>query len=183
MSRARLAGCGSDPLKDGHLDIDSGGGDLSLTVSGAAANASYTIILRGLDGLDSPPLGTLATNSKGSGTLNASAALAASSVSAAVLVLRRNGVDQALAGFNVTSKLPPKPALRPRGLVRCLDVNDPDALGNCGTDPLISGSATVNPKGKLSVILNGAGVSTSYEAFFQPINSDSSGDVGTPGSR
>jgi hypothetical protein len=29
------------------------------------------------------------------------------------------------------------------------------------------------------VILNGAGVSTSYEVFFRPINSDSSGDVDT----
>ena len=52
-------------------------------------------------------------------------------------------------------------------------------LDNCGTDSLISGSAIVNPKGKLMVNLNGAAADTTYEVFFRPINGDSGADVDT----
>jgi hypothetical protein len=176
---AALAGCGSDPFKDGHVDVDSADGDLSLTISGAAANASYTLVLRALDGSNSTPFGPFGTNSKGNGNFNASAELGpAGSTAAPVFVLQRNGLDQAFGGFRVTRKPPPKPAST-AGLIRCLDVNDPGALDNCGTDPLISGSATVNAKGNLAVTLNGAATDTAYEVFFRPLNSDSGADVDT----
>jgi hypothetical protein len=175
---AAVATCGSDTLKDGHVEVDSSDGDLSLNISGAAANATYSLVLRDFAGNDSAPFGTFGTTSKGNGNLSLSGALASGTTSAAVWVLKRNGADQALGGFKVTKKPPPKPAST-SGLVRCLDVNDPAALGNCGTDPLTSGSATVDPKGKLMVMLNDAVPSTSYEVFFRPLNSDSSGDVDT----
>jgi hypothetical protein len=175
---AALANCGSDTLKDGHVEVDASDGDLSLTVSGAAANATYSLVLRDFTPHDSAPLGTFGTNGKGNGNLNISGALAPGTSTAAVFVLQRNGADQALGGFRVTQKPPPKPAST-SGLIRCLDVNDPNALDNCGTDPLVSGSATLNPKGKLMVNLNGAAASNSYEVFFRPINSDSTGDVDT----
>lgn len=174
-----LASCGSDPLKDGHVDVDSSDGDLSLTISGAAANASYTLVLRALDGTDSTPFGPFGTNSKGNGNFNAGGELAPpGSTSSAVFVLKRNGADQALGGFKVTQKPRPKPASS-SGLVRCLDVNFPGTLDNCGTDPLTSGTAMINSMGKLVVNLNGAAASTTYAVFFRPLNSDSSGDKDT----
>ena len=174
-----LATCGSDPLKDGHVDVDSSDGDLTLSITGAAANASYALVLRAFSGTDAMTFGPFGTNAKGNGVFNATAELGPpGSSSAGVFVLQRNGLDQALGGFRVTQKPPPKPAST-SGLVRCLDVNDPGALDNCGTDPLISGSATVNAKGNLAVSLNGAAPDTVYKVLFRPLNSDSTGDVDT----
>ncbi len=172
------ATCGSDPIKNGSVSIDSQDGDLNLSVTGASANTSYALVLRAIDGSEMS-FGTVGTNSKGIGSLHASSALSPPGTTASgVFVLTRSGEDQALGGFDVTEKPKPKPASS-AGLVRCFDVNFPAALDNCGTDALASGSATINSMGKLVVNLKGAAPSTTYEVFFRPLNSDSSGDQDT----
>ena len=175
---AKPAACGSDPLKSGNVDIDSVDGDLNLMVTGAAANASYAVVLRALDGTELA-LGTFGTNAKGIGNLRTSGAINPPGAAASgVVVLKRNGADQALSGFDVTEKPAPKPASS-AGLVRCFDVNFPATLTGCGTDPLLSGSATINSMGKLVVNLTGAAAGATYEVFFRPLNSDSSADIDT----
>lgn len=172
-----LSGCGSDAFKSGNASIDAQDGSVNVRVNGAAANASYSLVLRAVSG-NELAITTLKTNSKGNGIQRQNLFFDAGSFGSGTLVLTRNGADQALGGFDVTQKPRPKPASA-AGLVRCFDVNFPSALANCGTDPLASGGATINSSGKLVVTLSGAAADANYQVFFRPLNSDSSGDVDT----
>jgi hypothetical protein len=174
---AIAAGCGTDTFKSGSASIDAQDGSVNVQVNGAAANASYAVLLRAVNGSE-VAITTLTTNSKGHGNQPQNLFFGAGTTGSGTIVLTRSGADQALGGFDVTQKPRPKPASS-SGLVRCLDVNDPGPLSNCGTDPLASGSAMINSAGKLIVNLRGAAASTPYEVFFRPLNSDSSGDVDT----
>ena len=174
---AAIGNCGTDAFKSGSAEIDARDGDFNVQVTGAAANASYSVVLRSANG-NEVAVTTLKTNSKGNGNQPQNLEFPAGTFGSGTIVLTRNGLDQALGGFDVTQKPAPKPAAS-SGLVRCLDVNFPGALAGCGTDPLTSGSATINSMGKLAVNLNGAAASSSYEVFFRPLNNDSSGDKDT----
>jgi hypothetical protein len=172
-----VTGCGSDAFKNGQVSVDSVDGDVNVQVQGAAAAATYTVVLR--SGASSLPLCTLGpTTSKGAGQCTASSIFSAGAIGAGTVVLERDGMDQAYSGFRVSLKPRPAPAST-AGLVRCVDVDDPAALTGCGTDPLTSGSAVIGKHGVLSVKLDGAAPSTGYEVFFRPVNSTGTSDTDT----
>lgn len=167
--------CGTDTLKSGSVDIESDDGDLSIQVNGASANSNYAAVLRAPNGTELP-IGGFGTNSKGKGRLNVSSDFAPGTIGSGTVALKRSGADQFLSGFKVTQKPAPK-TLTKSNLVRCIDVNLPPSLSNCGTDPLNHGSAQLDQNGKLQVSLGGALPTTAYEVYFRPI--DNSGDADT----
>ena len=173
-----ITGCGTDAFKNGQVDFDSIDGDVNVQVEGAAAAATYAVVLR--SGATNLPLCTLGpTTSKGAGQCTASSIFAAGTIASGVVVLTRDGSDQAYSGFRVSLKPRPAPAST-SGLVTCLSATFGNPISSgCGADPLTSGSAVLGKKGVLNVILNGAAPSTSYEVFFRPINSDGTTDVDT----
>lgn len=173
-----ITGCGTDAFKNGHVEVDSDDGDLNVQVTGAAASATYAVVLR--SGATDLPLCNLTTGTKGNGqcTQNPEIAFPAGTIAFGTVVLKRGGSDQAYSGFRVSMKPRPKPALTV-GLVRCNDVNYGGTLSGCGGDPLTSGSAVLGQKGVLNITLTGAAPSTSYEVWFRPVNSSGSSDKDT----
>jgi len=173
---AAIAGCGTDAFKNGQVSIDSVDGDVNIQVQGAAAAATYTVVLR--SGATDLPVCTLGpTTSKGVGQCIATGIFTAGTMGSGTVVLMRGGKDQAYSGFRVSLKPRPKPAST-SGLVRCVDVTDPAPLTGCGTDPLSSGSAVLGQHGVLSVNLDGAAPSTTYTVAFRSIGGGA--DVSTP---
>jgi hypothetical protein len=173
-----ITGCGSDAFKNGQVQFDSVDGDVNVQVEGAAASATYAVVLR--SGATDFPLCTLGpTTSMGAGQCTASAIFAAGTIASGLVVLTRDGADQAYSGFRVSLKPRPAPAST-AGLVTCLSATfgNPTSSG-CGADPLNSGSAVLGKKGVLNVSLNGAAPTTNYEVFFRPINSDGTSDIDT----
>ncbi len=177
---AGLTGCGVDTLSRGSVDIE-GDGSLAILISGAAASQTYTAVLRSPAGTQTA-LGSLTTNSRGSGTLTKTGAFAAGTTASGTVVLQRGGHDQFLSGFDVNQK-PIVPVVSEANLVTCAAVVASNSVltgvETCGTDPLTQGSAQVNASGQLSVRLMGAAPSTSYEVFFRLVDSGSSADVNT----
>jgi hypothetical protein len=173
-----ITGCGSDAFKNGQVQFDSVNGDINVQVEGAAASATYAVILR--SGATDFPLCTLGpTTSTGAGQCTASAIFAPGTIASGIVVLTRDGSDQAYSGFRVSLKPRPAPAST-AGLVACLSATfGSPSTSLCGADPLTSGSAVLGTKGVLNVILDGAAPTTSYEVFFRPINSDGTSDVDT----
>jgi len=51
-------------------------------------------------------------------------------------------------------------------LIQCSLVTVPAAVANCGSDPLGSGSASVNNQGDVDVAVHGAGASEQYTVTF-----------------
>ena len=177
----KITGCGSDVFKGGSISVNSDTGDIIIQVNGAEADATYTAELRSPNGSSTLSLGTVGpTDSNGRATADMGA-VPASTIAAGTVVLTRNSADQAYGGVRVTEKQPRRPATG-AGMVRCIDVNTPTGatpsdLGDvCGTDQLIAGSAVLSQSGKLTVKLNGAEASTSYEVFFRPIDGAANGD-------
>jgi hypothetical protein len=173
-----LTNCGTDSFKNGFAEFESNSGAIDIEVTGAAANSSYAAVLRSPNG-NTTALATITTNSKGNGQSPANTPpIAFSTFASGTVVLTRSSMDQALGGFRVTTKPKPRPASI-AGLFRCIDVNDPAALDNCGTDPLTSGSAVLNVSGSLTVSVNGAAPSSTYTVVFRPIDSTGSSDTAT----
>ncbi len=171
-----LSNCGSDSLKSGHVDVENDDGALSIHVSGARPNTSYTAIFRSPNGGTSTTLGTVGpTNKAGSATLIKNTEFTASEIASGSIVLQNAGTDEFVSGFKVDEKFVP-PAVSAENLIPCEDVTDP-ILSNCGSDPLDGGGYEVDAGGKISVNLKGAEPSTNYEVFFRPL--DDSGDVDT----
>ena len=179
-----ITGCGTDAFKNGQFSVDSVDGDVNVQVEGAAASVSYVVVLRsGATNLTLCP--TLATDSKGNGQCMVSMSFSAGTIGSGTVVLTRSIsgtiTDEAYSGFRVSRKPRPKPAAV-SGLVRCADVTyglGGSGLSGCGSDPLSSGSVVLGHKGVLTVNLNGAAPTTSYEVFFRPIDSTGSTDTDT----
>ena len=176
-----VTGCGSDAFKNGTVEVDSVSGDLNVQVTGAAAAATYAVVLRS-GGANLTLCSTLGpTTSSGNGQCTASPvpSFTAGTLGSGTVVLTRNGFDQAYSGFRVSLKPRPKPAAT-AGLVQCIPATGDGALSaNCGADPLAAGSAVLSQNGVLKVSLTGAAPSTDYEVFFRPINSSGADDVDT----
>jgi hypothetical protein len=165
--------CGSDSLKSGSVDVDAADGDVIVQVVGAAASETYSVVFRAIDGTSLPVPGTLTTDSSGTGQLMASAFFPAGTIGEGEFAIQRSSADQYLSGFDITQK-PPKPRQAHSTLDRCVSVTNP-VLGNCGTDPLSSGTVNVGPNGQIFVSLTGAQPSTTYSVVFRPL--DDSGDI------
>jgi hypothetical protein len=171
-----LSGCGSDSLSSGHVDVENDDGSLSIHVSGARPNTSYTAFFRSPSGRTAVSLGTVGpTNKKGSATLVVTSEFAADTVGSGLVVLQNGTTDEFESGFKVDEKFVP-PAASAANLVPCGEVTDP-TLSNCGTDPLDVGGYEVNAAGQIAVRLTGAEPSTNYEVFFRPL--DDSGELDT----
>jgi hypothetical protein len=177
-----LSKCGSDAFKGGFVEVESDSGDQTIQINGAAANATYAVVLRSPSGGAELSLGSVPTDSKGNGQVVTNNAIAPGTIASGTVVAKNGSADEAFGGFKVTQKPKPKPAAV-SGLVRCIDVNFPAKLDDqnsaCGTDPLASGSAVINAKGQLAVQLSGAAATAKYEVFYRPIDSDSSLDKDT----
>src|SRR5262245_16231498 len=95
-----LAGCGTDPLLGGEVEIRPDG-RVDLEVVGAAPSASYDVVLLAVNGAAELALGTLATNAAGHGALKVRGVFVQDGVGAGSVVLRRAGADQFVTGFRV----------------------------------------------------------------------------------
>lgn len=175
---AKIASCGTDPLKNGSADLEEDSADLTIRISGAAAKTIYTATLLAQNGA-SATLGSLAaTNMQGNGAfLVIHPAFSGGVGVSGTFVISKAGTREYLSGFKVTSH-PSSPDVSHANLVRCADVTIPVlAAASCGTDPLDHGNYEVDANGKLSVSLHGAAPRTNYEVFFRPLNN--SGDQDT----
>ncbi len=168
-----LSNCGTDTLKNGDFGIEGDDGDLEISLSGAAASVTYAVVLRPSDGSADQSIASINTDAKGRGKLSTTSAF--SGVGSGTVILTRSGADQFLSGFAVTQK-PTPPILSKSSLVQCASLTLP-ALSSCGTDPLNSGSVSVDQSSKLQALLRGAAPATKYEVFLRPI--DNSGDIDT----
>jgi hypothetical protein len=169
--------CGTDALKGGSVDVDAADGDVIVQIVGAAASQTYAVAFRAIDGTSLALPGTLSTDSVGTGQLMASAFFPAGTIGEGVFEVQRNSVDQYVSGFDITHK-PPKPREAHSSMVRCVSVSNP-VLGNCGTDPLSSGTVNVGPRGQIMVSLSGAQPSTTYSVVFRPLDDSGDTPVGT----
>ena len=176
---AMLKGCGTDPLNNGHAQIENDSGDLTLKINGAATSATYTAVPVAENGTVLPlgslqPLSTKKGNNSYFLVMDQDYGKTAS-LSGTVEILSGSTVEF-VSGFDVTEH-PASPITSAGNLVRCSEVTDP-VLSGCGSDPLDTGSSfEVNSAGKLSVSLQGASPSTNYEVYFRLANN--SGDVDT----
>jgi hypothetical protein len=143
---APLAGCGTDPLAGGSIEVNKKGG-VEVSFSGAAAGESYDIVLHAPD-LGSPlAIGVVTTDGLGNGSLELSSVFGANQTGVVAFTLDRAGAVQFVAGFRGVGELE-------AGLVRCAAVNTPAPLANCGTDTLDRGRAEIEG-GNLEVELSG----------------------------
>ena len=179
---AALSNCGTDSFKGGFVEVESDSGDLTIQINGAAANTTYSVVLRSPNANVELALGSVPTDSKGNGQVATNSAIAFGTIASGTVVAKNGSTDEAFGGFRVTQKPKPKP-VAVSGLVRCIDVNDPAAINDqnsvCGTDSLSSGSAVINATGQLMVNISGAPASTKYEVFYRPIDTDGSLDKDT----
>jgi len=158
----------SDPLKNGFASINAMG-DVTVVVTGAATNTSYTATFVANDSSSSTTLGSLMTGPKGNGYLRALAFFKFGTVGAGNIVIDNGANEEFVTGFTVsTSGFPTAADFQP-GLVRCADVVVPDALAACGSDPLTNGSAEIEQSDwALRIRVHGATPGESYTAVLQP---------------
>ncbi len=170
-----LTNCGSDPLTSGRVNVENDDGGLLIHIFGARPSTSYTAIFVSPNGT-SIPLGTVGpTNKAGGATLITADVFPAGTVGSGEVVLQSGTTNEFVSGFKVDQRFV-APKVSASQLVPCGSVTDP-VLSTCGSDPLDSGSYSVEASGEVSVILNGADPSTNYELFFRPL--DDSGDMDT----
>ncbi|HEV2170821.1 MAG TPA: hypothetical protein VGR40_07730 [Candidatus Binatus sp.] len=167
-----LANCASseDSLKRGGATINDQG-DVTVTVVGAANNATYAVALVSNDGTQTTSIGSLNTDNHGDGAFRKDAFFKFGTVGAGNVTLSSGGGVQFISGILIsTNGLESGRDFQP-ALVRCTDVVAPGALSNCGSDSLTRGSVDVeNADGALSIRLLGARVSTSYSAILRAPN-------------
>ena len=66
-------------------------------------------------------------------------------------------------------------------LLLCSAVTVPNTLSNCGSDPIKRGEAAIDDSGEVSVVVQGAGASQSYEVLFRTPDGSASIDLGALG--
>jgi hypothetical protein len=155
--------CGTDSLETGHLQVRLDG-RIKAEIVHAVPRSSYTLVLRSLDGSTDLVLGTLATNPAGNGQLKVSGAFIPSDVGAGTFVFRREDADQFVSGFRVHGKHTRR---FEAGLVRCADVNQPAPALACGSDPLLTGDASIRGDGRVTVEVVAAMPSESYDVVLR----------------
>jgi hypothetical protein len=174
-----LSNCGSDPLTTGHVFIEEDDGALLLHITGARPNTTYTAIFLAPNGTSSTMLGAGSvgpTNKAGGATLVVDPEFPPNTIASGEVLLQSGGANEFVSGFKVDQKFK-SPKVSASTFEPCGSVTYPAPLGNCGSDPLDSGSYKVEAGGQVSVILAGASPSANYELFFRPL--DDSGDVDT----
>jgi len=173
-----LANCGSDPLTTGHVFIEEDDGAMLLHITGARPSTSYSVIFLAPNGTSSMlGSGTVGpTNKAGGATFIADPAFSPGTIASGEVVLQSGGANEFVSGFKVDQKFK-SPKVSSSTFEPCGSVTFPAPLGNCGSDPLDSGSYKVEASGQVSVTLSGANPSTNYELFFRPLDND--GDVDT----
>jgi len=178
-----LANCAAaqDPLKRGIVAI-SDQGDVTVTITGAATNATYAVSIVSGDGSQATSLGNLTTDNHGDGAFRKNAFFKFGAVGAGNVVLSSGGAEEFVSGLSIsTNGLESGPDFQP-GLVRCTDVVVPGALSNCGSDSLTAGHVDVeNDDGALSIHVHGARPNTTYTAIFRSPNSATTTPIGIVG--
>jgi hypothetical protein len=157
-----------DPLKRGGATINSQG-DVTVTVVGAATNATYAVALVSNDGTQTTSIGNLSTDNHGDGAFRKDAFFKFGTVGAGNITLRSAGGEEFVTGLLISSNgLESGRDFQP-ALVRCTDVTaPPGGLSSCGSDSLSAGRADIeNADGALSIHLAGARVSTTYTAILR----------------
>jgi hypothetical protein len=169
--------CGTDPLSGGFVEVESDSGDVTIKISGAAPNTTYSATLVGANGVTATSIGNPSSTDKHGTAVIVKQGAFAGAVIAGTVVLQNAGTPEFLSGFKVNQH-PASPTVSQGSFVRCVELTDP--LGsNCGTDPLDGGRYNVQANGKLSVELIGAAPSTNYEVFFRPLNGLNTSDEDT----
>ena len=170
-----------DPLKRGIAAI-SDQGDVTITITGAATNATYAVSFVSGDGSHSTSLGNLTTDNHGDGALQKNAFFKFGTVGAGNVVLSSGGAEEFVSGLSIsTNGLESGPDFQP-GLVRCTDVVVPGALSNCGSDSLTAGHVDVeNDDGAVAIHVHGARSNTTYTAIFRSPNGATTTPIGTVG--
>jgi hypothetical protein len=160
---AAVAGCGTDLLRSGAVEIEQR--DVKVDVV-AEPDQSYDVVLRAADGPTELALGVLATDRKGRGMLRLDDVIADGAVGAGNVLVSRNGSLQFVTGF-VSARRRMVEAVRFEvGLVRCVEVNQLAPLTDCGSDLFAKGFVIIDGKGDVSVHLMGAIPAVQYEAFY-----------------
>jgi hypothetical protein len=155
--------CGTDPLTNGVMSIDNQG-DLDISVSGAAANQTYTILFTGPGGNSTTLHPTLTTGSQGSGVVKSAVLFSLGKVGAGNLVLIRDGLVQFISGISIESNVATRAGadFRPE-LVSCSAVSVPAAISECGTDAFKNGQVEIDSaSGDVNVQVQGAAASVTY---------------------
>ena len=156
---APLAGCGTDPLTRGRLEVKKNG-DLDAAVTGAQPDTTYDIVLHSLNGANQSTIAVLATDAAGSGRVRWAAAFDLHEAGVVAFSLGRNGSVDFVAGFRGEEEFE-------AGLIPCGAINVPAVQTPCGTDPLRSGSVKIE-NGDLRVELT-AWLERTYDVVFRPL--------------
>lgn len=160
---AALAGCGSDSLVRGELSVEKGG-DVKIEIEGAVANQTYEALLRALDGSPDMSLGVVMTDATGKGEMARRNLFDLDQAGPVSFLLTRAGSVQFVAGSDGTED-----SELEAGLVRCGDMNVPEAPAGCGTDTLRDGKTKLEDEA-LKVEVNGAGANVTYNVVFRGLD-------------
>ncbi len=163
MVPSSLANCGTDPLVRGEAEIKKQG-DIEIAVVGAAPASTYDVVYRSLDASTELPLGTLTTDNSGDGVLRRRGFFPVGTTGAGTIVLKRDGQDQFLSGFDASNAEEEK---FEAGLVRCSEVTQPALLTSCGTDRLLVGKAEIEEDGEVEVAVVRAEPNQTYDVFYR----------------
>jgi hypothetical protein len=170
---APLTGCGTDPLREGQIEIKKNG-DLDASVKGALPSSIYEIVLHPLGGANQSAnqsiIAVLATDARGDGRVRASSIFDLFDAGAVAFSLGRNGSVEFVAGFHDEKEFE-------AGLIPCGAINVPAVQTGCGTDPIRSGSVKIK-HGDLRVDLN-AGRYLTYDVVFRPLGGGADVPLGT----
>lgn len=165
-----LVNCGLDPLVKGKAEINDKG-DVQVVVVGGQPSVTYNVIYRSIDNSELS-VGSLTTDSSGDGNVEQKHFFALNDVGSGIIVLQRDdgGIkDQFMSGFRVVGD--DDESKFKAGLVRCIEVNRPAALLNCGTDRLGEGKAEIDTEdGEVEVEVKKAEPNVTYNVFFRPVN-------------
>ncbi len=159
-------------------------GELTISLTKANFNTSYTANFVALDGSSSAPLGTAMTDKNGDVTLRKTGVFKFGVGGAGNVVVTSGtspnvGIDF-VSGVTISSTgLPSGQDFEP-ALVRCADVTVPAMIKGCGSDPLNNGHAQIeNDSGDLTIKISGAKTGATYTAVLLGQNGTSLQQLGT----
>lgn len=177
---------GADPLRAGSAELTKQG-HIQVRVLGALPNVSYDLIYRSLDGRSERTLGSLATNPAGNANFELQNFFLVNDAGAGTVLLRRNGLNQFLTGFQAAAAKRDEDAddegddegeeaRFEAGLVRLAEVNQPATLSTHGTDPLGRGKAEIDAShGSVKVEVDDVAPNATYDVVFRSF--DASGEL------